>query len=38
MGFTEPEEQQACLADINQDDILDIFDIIIMINTILSSN
>ena len=36
MGFSDIIDNQFCFVDMNQDNILDIFDIIIMINIILN--
>ena len=36
MGFSDIVDDQFCIVDMNADDILDIFDIIIMVNIILS--
>ena len=36
MGDINPEEYMILLADINHDDVIDIFDVILIINIILS--
>ena len=36
MEFTEPTIYQECAGDVNQDGIIDILDIIMMVNIILS--